>query len=34
MEETYIKWPEWQKIYVKIDMYTYMYMYKNRQKYV
>ena len=43
MEETYSKWPEWQKVYVKIKILTpgvvcpcpvAIYMYKNRKKYV
>ena len=43
MEETYSKWPEWQKVYVKIKFRPQgvvcpgpgaIYMYKNRQKYV
>ena len=43
MEETYSKWLEWQKVYVKIKILTpghsrtcpkAIYMYKNRQKYV
>ena len=46
MEETYSKWPDWQKVYVKIKFltpggclplpqgYIQLYMYKNRQKYV
>ena len=43
MEETYSKWPEWQKVNVKIKILTpggclpltgAIYMYKNRQKYV
>ena len=44
MEETYNKWPEWQKIYVDIKVLTlrgclllprgYIYMYKNMKKFV
>ena len=43
MEEIYSKWPEWQKVYVKIKILTpegclppawAIYMYKNRQKYI
>ena len=45
MEETYSKWPEWQKVYVYIKILTqgvvcpclgaiYMYMYKNMKNYV
>ena len=43
MEETYSKWPEWQKFYVKIKILTQgvvclcpgaLYMYKNMKNYV
>ena len=41
MEETYSKWPVWQKVYVKIKILNpggclplAINMYKNRQKYV
>ena len=44
MEDTYNKWPEWQKVYVDIKNLTsrvclplprgYIYMYKSMKKYV
>ena len=34
MEETYSKWPEWQKVYCLPLPRGYIHVYKNRQKYV
>ena len=32
-EETYNKWPEWQKVYIDIDSPGAIYMYKSMKKY-